>query len=122
MCGLVKRPVPNHRLHPIAGELMFQHIDLMIQGHMQSGHQVLGFDILLDAVGSAVEPALSPSGQVQHRFTQCLGWDRAGMDGNAADPAALLDHENGATEFGSLDGGAASGGAAAEDDEVVSGH
>jgi hypothetical protein len=71
--------------HPVAGELMLQHIDLMIEGHVQPHHQVLGLDVLLDPVGAAVKPAFPPAGQVQHRLAQGLRRDGAGVDRYAAD-------------------------------------
>jgi hypothetical protein len=65
----IKKPADAiDRLHLVAGKLMLQHIDLVVERHVQAGHQVLGGAVLLDAVGAAVETALPPARQVQHRF------------------------------------------------------
>ncbi len=60
--------MPVHGVHGVAGELVLQHIDLMVERHVQARHQILGLDVLLDAVGAAVEAALPPTGEVEHRF------------------------------------------------------
>ena len=120
-CGSMKRAVPVHRVDAVAGELVLQHLDLVVERHVQPRHQVVGLDVLLDPVGAAVEAALAPAGEVQHRLAQGLGRDGAGMDRDAADPPALLDHQHRLAELGGLDGGAPPGGAAADDDEVVPG-
>ncbi len=109
-------------LHRIAGELVLQHIDLVVEGHVQACHQVLGGDVLLHPVGAAVEAALAPAGQVEHGFPQRLRGDGAGVDRYAADAPTFLHHEDGAAELRRLDGGAAAGGATADDDEVVGVH
>ena len=57
-------------------------------------HQVLGGDVLLDPVGAAVEAALAPAGEVEHGLAQGLRGDGAGVDRDAADAAALLDHQH----------------------------
>ena len=84
--------------------------------------QVFGLDVLLDAVGAAVEAALAPAGEVQHRLAQGFRGDGAGMHRHAADPPALFDHQHRAAELGGLDRGPPPGRAAADDDEVVPGH
>ena len=121
-CGSRKRAVPMVVSHRIAGELVLQHIDLVVERHVQARHQVLGGDVLLHPVGAAVEAALAPAGQVEHGLAQCLRGDGAGVDRYAADAPALLHHQDGAAELRRLDGGAAAGWAAADDDEVVGGH
>ena len=114
--------MPAHGADRVAGELVLQDIDLVVERLVQARHQVVGLDVLLDPVGAAVEAALALAGEVQHRLPQGLGRDGAGMDGDAADPAALLDDQDGIAELGGLDGGAAAGWPAADDEEVVSGH
>ena len=109
-------------LHRVAGELVFQHIDLVVERHVQARHQVLGGDVLLHPVGAAVEATLAPAGEVEHGLPHRLRRDGAGVDRDAADAAALLHHEDGAAELRGLDGGAAAGGAAADDDEVEGAH
>ena len=121
-CGSRKRAVPLNGLDTVAGELVLEHIDLVVEGHVQAHHQVVGGDVLLHAVGAAVEAALAPAGQVEHGLAEGLRGDGAGVDRDATDAAALLDHEDGAAELCRLDGGAAAGGAAADDDEVVGAH
>ena len=117
-CGSRKRAVPSDGLHAVAGELVLQHLDLVVERHVQARHQVLGGDVLLHPIGAAVEAALAPAGEVEHRLAQRLGRDGAGVHRDAADAAALLDHEHGSAELGRLDRGAAAGRAAADDDEV----
>ena len=101
---------------------MLQHIDLVIQGHMQARHQVLGLDVLFHPVGAAVEAAFAPARQVQHGFAQGLGRDGAGVDGHSADAAALFHHQDGAPEFRRLDRRPTAGRAAAYNNEIVSCH
>ena len=110
------------RLHAIAGKLVLQHIDLVVERHVQAHHQVLGGDVLLHSVGAAIEAALPPSGEVEHGFAQRLRGNGAGMHRDAADPAAPFHHEHGAVELGGLNGGTAPGWAAADDDEVEGAH
>jgi hypothetical protein len=109
-------------LHRVAGELVFKHIDLVVERHVQARHQVLGGDVLLHPVGAAVEATLAPAGEVEHGLPHCLRRDGAGVDRDTADAAALLHHEDGAAELRGLDGGAAAGGAAADDDEIEGAH
>ena len=94
----------------------------MVERLVQPGHQVVGADILLHPVGTAIEAALPVAGEVQHGLAHRLGRDGAGVDGHAADTPPLLDDEDGVAELRSLHGGAAPGRAAADDEEVVSGH
>ena len=81
-------------LHPVAGELVLQHLDLVVERHAQPGAEVLALDVLLDPIGEAVEPALAPARKVEHRLAQRLGRDRAGMHRDAADPQPVLDHQH----------------------------
>ncbi|MNE90081.1 hypothetical protein D3C80_1875560 [compost metagenome] len=57
-------------LHAVAGELVFQHLDLVIQRDEQAAAQILGVDLLLDAIGAAIKTALAPAGEVERRFAQ----------------------------------------------------
>jgi hypothetical protein len=105
--------------HQIAAELMFEHLDLVIECFLQAYDQVLGSDVLLHPVGAAVKPALAPAGQIEHGFAQRFGRDRSGMHGNAADPAAFFNHQHRLAEFGKLHGGAAPGRAGADHQHVI---
>lgn len=49
-----------HGFHVVAVELVFQHIDLVIEGHVQTALEVFGFDLLFHAVRAAVKTALAP--------------------------------------------------------------
>ena len=120
--GIEEAAHAGHGLDLVAGELMFQHIDFVIEGHVQPSHQVLGLDVFLDAIGTAVESAFAPSGQVQDRFTEGFRWNGAGVDRDAPDPAAFFDHQDSVSQFCRLNGSSAPGRAAADDDEIVSGH
>jgi hypothetical protein len=63
---------PGKRLDAVARELVLQHLDLVVEGLGEPCAEVLALDVLFDAIGEAVEPALPPARQVQHRFTQRL--------------------------------------------------
>ena len=58
------------------------------------GAEILRGDILLDAIGAAIEAALAPAGEIEHGFAQGLGRDGAGVDRNAADAPPLLDDQH----------------------------
>ena len=81
-------------LDAVAGELVLQHVDLVVERHAQARAEILALDVLLDAVGEAVEAALAPAREVEHRLAQRLGRDGAGVDRNAADPQPILDHQH----------------------------
>ena len=48
-------------LDPVAGELVLEHLDLVVERHAQPHAEVLALDVLLDPVGEAVEAALAPA-------------------------------------------------------------
>ena len=54
----------------------------------QAAPRSLALDVLLHAVGAAVEAALAPAGEIEHRLAQGLRGDGAGVDRDAADAAA----------------------------------
>ncbi len=105
-------------LHAVAGELVFQHFHFVIQGDEQAAAQVLGVDLLLDAIGATVKTALAPAGEVERGFAQGLGWNGAGMHRNAADAAAFLDDQNLLFELGGLNGGPSSRRTAADNNQI----
>ena len=71
-------------LDAIAGELVFEHFDFVVERHAQAGAEVLALDVLLDPIGQAVKAALAPAGQVEHGLAQGLARDGAGVDRDAA--------------------------------------
>ena len=73
----------------------------------------------LHAVGKPVKAAFAPAGEVQHRLAQRLRRDGAGVHRDAADAAALLDHQRPLAELGGLDRRASPRRAAADDDQVM---
>ena len=89
----------DHGLDLVAGELVLQHIDLVIEGPVQADHEILGLDVFFDAVGVAVEPALAPAGEIEDSLAQGFGGNGAGMDGHAANPVTLFDHQDGCPRF-----------------------
>lgn len=105
-------------LHAVAGELMLQHLDFMIERDEQTAAQIVGVDLLLDAIGTAVKTALAPAGEIERGFAQGLGRDGAGMHGNTADTAAFLDDQNLLFELGGLDGGPSSRRTAADNNQI----
>ena len=106
-------------LHRIAHELVLQHLDLVVERLVQARDQVLGGDVLLDPVAAAVEAALAPARKIEHGLAQRLGRDGAGVHRNAAEPAALVDHQHRLAELGRLHGGAPARRAAADHQHVV---
>ncbi len=78
----------------VALELMLQHLDLMLERHVQPHAEVGAVDLLLHPVGAAVEAALAPARQVERGLAQRLRRDRAGVDRNTADAAAILDYQH----------------------------
>ena len=118
-CGSTKRATPAKVLHAVAGELVLQHFDLVVERHPQPDAEVLALDVLLHPVGEPVEAALAPAGKVEHRLAQRLGRDRAGMHRDAADPQPVLDDEHASPELGRLDRGAPPRRPAADDDKIV---
>jgi hypothetical protein len=106
-------------LDRIAVELMLQHLDLVVERLAQPHHKLTGGDVLLDAIGAAVEAALAPARQIEHRLAQGLRRNGPGMHRHAADAAALLDHQHRFAELGRLHRGPPPGRPAADDDHVV---
>ena len=106
-------------LHRVAHELVLQNFNLMVEGLVQAGNQVMGRNILLHAVTPPIEAALAPARKVQHGFTQCLGGDGSRMHGNTTQPAALVHDQDGFAKLGGLHGGAAARGTAADNQHVV---
>ena len=51
----------------------------------ESGHKVLGLDVVFDPVGGAIEPPLAPAGQAEDGFPQRFRRDGAGMNRHTAD-------------------------------------
>ncbi len=117
--GVLEPRRPVHDLHAVAGELVLQDVDFVVQGLVQAGQQVLGAQVLLHPIGAAIEAALAPAGQVQHGLAQGLGGDGAGVHRDAAHAAALVDHQHGPAELGRLHGRAPTRRPAADDDHVV---
>lgn len=105
-------------LHAVAGELVLQHLDLVIERDEQAAAQIVGVDLLLDAIGTAVKTALAPAGEIERGFAQGLGRDGAGMHGNTADTAAFLDDQNLLFELGGLNGGPSSRRTAADNNQI----
>jgi hypothetical protein len=105
------------RAHTVARELVFQHLDLVVERHGEPRAEVLAFDVLLDSIGEAVKSALPPSGKIEDCLTQRLGGDRPGVDGNAAHAQPVLDDQHALAELRRLDGGPPPGRPAADHNE-----
>jgi hypothetical protein len=110
------------RVDLVAGELVFEHLDLVVEGNVKARAQVGGGQVFLDPIGAAVEAALAPAGQVQHGLAQGLRRYRAGVDRNPADAAAAFDHEHPAPELRRLDCRPSSCRSAADHDQFVMFH
>jgi len=98
---------------------MFKDIDLVIESDVQPRPEIGCGQVLLHAVGAAVEAALPPSGEVQDGLTQGLGRDRAGVNRDTAHPAASFHHQDVASEFRRLNCSAAPRRPAADHDQIV---
>ena len=105
--------------HIVAHQLVFQNVHLAVQRHVQPLHQILGGDVLLDAVGAAVKTALAPAGQIQHGLAQGLAGDGAGVHAHAADFGHAVDDGDFALQFRRLNGRGFSGRAAADYHQIV---
>ena len=101
---------------------MLQNLDFVVEGDQHAAAQILGGDLLLDAVGATVKAAFTPAGQVQRRLAQSFGRNGARMNRNAANAAAFFNHENRLVQLGRLNGSAASRRSAANDNEIIGIH
>jgi hypothetical protein len=71
-------------LDAVAGELVLEHLDLVVERLAQADAEVLTLDVLLHPIGEAVKRALAPTGEVEHCLAQRLGGDRTGVHRNPA--------------------------------------
>jgi hypothetical protein len=106
----------------VAGELVFEHLDLVVERDVEPRPEIAGRQVLLDPVGAAVKPPLAPAGQVQRGLPQCLGRNGAGVNRNPAHPVAAFHDQNLLAEFRGLNGRPPPRRAAADNDEVVMFH
>jgi hypothetical protein len=91
--------------HAIAAELLAHHPGLGGDDARGSVHQQLEHGPLGLLHARRVEHVQRPLGELlEHRFSQCLRWDRAGVDGNAAEALLALGDRNALAELGGLDG------------------
>ncbi len=109
-------------LHAVAGELMLQHVHFVVQRLVQARPQVLRSQVLLHPVGPAIEAALAPAGEIQHRLAQGLGGNGPGVHRHAAHAAALVDDQHRPAELGGLDGGAPPRGTASDNNQIIGAH
>jgi hypothetical protein len=72
----------------------------------------------LAPIWAAVEAAVAPAGEVQHRLAQRFRRDRSGVLTNTADAAPALQHQHAFLELGRLHRRAPARGAGPNDDEV----
>ena len=117
--GGLKDRIAGDGVDEIAMQLVHQHLDFVADGNVQTLHQVLGGDALLNPIAAAIEPALTPAGQVQHRFAQGFAGNGAGMHAGPTDGERALDQGHAAAKLGRLNRGLLTGRAAADDDEIV---
>jgi hypothetical protein len=114
--------VAGVELDAVADQLRADDVLLLADHVLGAGQQVGGGDVFLDSVTRTVELALRDAGQVDHRFAQCLRWDRAGVHAHAAEHSAVFDDRHRFAEFGCGDSGLLPAGTRADDDEVVLPH
>src|SRR5215210_5701424 len=85
---------PRQDLDPVASELRADDVDLALDHPARAHRQVLDRDLLLDPVALPVDIALAQTGEVDDRFTQRLGRDRAGVHRDTADLLTLRDPDS----------------------------
>jgi hypothetical protein len=86
--------VAGVKLDVIADQLRPDKVALAVNDVLCTGQQVGRGDVLLDTITCAVEFALSNASQVEHRFTQRLGRDRAGVGAHSAEHLSVFDHRH----------------------------
>ena len=109
----------RHRRDVVTVEFVLQNLDLMANGHFQPLHQIARRDVFFHSVAAAIESALPPAGEIEHRLAQRFARNRPGMEARTANLEHLLDQQHRTAEFGRLNGAALPRRAAAKDDEII---
>ena len=102
----------------IAPQLGPDHVALGAHHVMRAEQQILDPHLALGSERFAVQRALAPAGEVDHRLAQCLAGNGPGVDADAADVVLFLAHRHALTELGGLGRGALAAGTAADDDQI----
>ena len=103
----------------VARELRLGHIDFGLDDRLDAEGQVGHGDLFLDPVVDAVDGAVVVAGEVQNGLAHGLGGDGAGVDADAANDGAGLDHGHALVHLGGGHGGPLPGGSGADDDQVI---
>ncbi len=114
-----ERGFGGHKLHLVARQLMPGDVDLPPDHVVGPEQEVLHGDTLLNAIGSAVHPALAIAGQVHHCLTQRLAGDRARVRAHAAHHRLALGDGGAFVQLRRLDRGPLSGRAGPDHEQVV---
>ena len=109
------------QLDAVAIEMLLNQREFLMNDLLADVDEIRDGDVSLGA-GFAEQPALVRAGEMQHRFAQRLGGDRARVDRRAAEHVLLLDDGDGLSELGGLDRGLLPGGAGADHDAVEMAH
>jgi hypothetical protein len=109
---------PND-LDAVAGELMTRDIDLVTDDVGGAEEQIAHRDVLLDAVGRAIDAALTIAGQMKDGLAEGFGGDGSGVDADPANSDFPLDNGDALVKFCRLDCGPLPGGAGADDQKIV---
>src|SRR3984893_12372869 len=87
----------------IARELRADNVDFGFDDMLRAERKIGHGDLILHAIVHAVDVLVVETGEMQHRFTNCLTGNCAGVDGRAADHLELLNESHVLAEFGGLD-------------------
>jgi hypothetical protein len=108
----------NH-VDAVARKLRLGHVDLGLDHGLHAEGEVGHGDLFLHPVVHAVERAVVVAGKMHHGFAHGLRGDGAGVDADAADHGASLDHGHALLHFGGGDGGPLPGRPGTDDDQVI---
>ena len=108
-------------VHAVAGELVLDDVPIGLRDFDHLPPQLVHRDLALAEVAVVVHVALAVAGEVDDRFANRLGRDRARVQRHAADKLALpLDDDHAPILLGGGDGRLLAGRPAAHHDQVVS--
>ena len=108
-----------HHIDAVARQLRLGHVDLGSDHRLDPEGQVGHGDLLLHTVVDAVDRAVVIAGKMQNRLAHGLRGDGPGVDADAADDGAGLDHRDALLHLGCGHGRPLPRGAGAYHDQVV---
>ena len=120
VCGSTNDAVPERTRDAVAPQLVGDHLVLVLDHLARAPEQVVDRDLVLDAVGAAVDAARRPVSSTIAARSVFDGRVPVFVETPPSDRLAL-DDRGALAELGRLDGGALAGGAGADRDQVVVG-